>query len=160
MAGCDFIELLCCICVAITCITMAIKTLKNAGSVSGYIASVGDVSRVAEGKALLKIFTEVLKEKPVMWGTSLVGFGEYHYKSERSAQEGDWPLTAFSIRKAALTVYIMPGFETYETLMKKLGKFKTGKSCLYIKRLADIDVKVLQQLIVKSVAEMKKKYLS
>ena len=118
------------------------------------------MSRVAEGKALLKIFTDVLKEKPKMWGSSIVGFGEYHYKSERSAQEGDWPLTAFSIRKAALTVYIMPGFEKQEALMKKLGKYKTGKSCLYIKRLADIDEKVLQQLIVKSVAEMKKKHLS
>lgn len=158
MARCCVDWLLCCVCVAIARITMAIKTLKNQGSVLEYILSVGDTARVAEGKALLKIFTDVLKEKPVMWGNSLVGFGEYHYKSERSTQEGDWPLTAFSIRKAALTVYIMPGFDTYETLMKKLGKFKTGKSCLYIKRLADVDVKILQMLIVKSVAEMKKKH--
>ena len=94
--------------------------------------------------------------KPELWGTGLVGFGSYHYVYA-SGREGDWPVTAFAARKQNLTVYIMPGFEKYDALMQKLGKFKTGKSCLYLKRLSDIDQKVLKQLIASSVKAMAEK---
>jgi Domain of unknown function (DU1801) len=88
----------------------------------------------------------------------MIGFGKYHYKSERSTQEGDWPLTGFSPRKQNLTIYIMPGFKEYGNLMETLGKYKTSVSCLYVKRLSDIDTKVLTKLIKHSVADMKKRY--
>jgi len=93
-----------------------------------------------------------------LWGTSIVGFGSYHYASERSRQEGDWPLTAFSPRKAALSVYIMPGFSTYGSMLKRLGKYTTGSSCLYIKRLSDIDLDVLRELVTISVHDMQQRY--
>ena len=92
-----------------------------------------------------------------MWGPSIVGYGEYHYKYD-SGREGDFLITGFSPRKQALTVYIMPGFSQYDDLMTKLGKYKTGRSCLYINKLEDIDLKVLETLIKKSAAYMKKKY--
>ena len=94
--------------------------------------------------------------QPKLWGDSIVGFGEYHYKSERSSQEGDWPLTAFSPRKRNMTVYIMPGFSKYQDLLDKLGAHKTSVSCLYFNKLENIDVKVLKQIIRRSVADMKK----
>lgn len=92
-----------------------------------------------------------------MWGSSIVGFGQYHYKYE-SGREGDFMITGFSPRKNALTLYIMAGFSGYESIMKQLGSFKTGKSCLYIKRLSDVDEKVLRRLIEASVKYMRKKY--
>ena len=93
-----------------------------------------------------------------MWGSSIVGFGMYHYKSERSSQEGDWPLTGFSPCAQNLTVYIMPGFKKYGTLLKKLGPHKTSVGCLYIKKLDDVDRKVLFELVKTSVRNMRKKY--
>lgn len=94
-----------------------------------------------------------------MWGTSIIGFGSYHYESTRSTQKGDWPLTGFSPRKAALTVYIMPGFKEYSTLLEKLGVYKiSGGSCIYIKRLDDIHLPTLKKLIKTSVTDMKKRY--
>ena len=92
-----------------------------------------------------------------MWGSSIVGYGTYHYKYE-SGREGDFMVTGFSPRKQALTVYVMPGFSHFDKLMAKLGKYKTGKSCLYIKRLSDVDEKVLERLIDSSVKHMRKKY--
>jgi hypothetical protein len=92
-----------------------------------------------------------------MWGPSIVGFGSYHYVYA-SGREGDWPLTGFSPRKQDLTLYIMAGFDRYEALMAKLGKCRTGKSCLYIKRLADVDLRVLKQLVSESVKYMKRTY--
>jgi hypothetical protein len=92
-----------------------------------------------------------------MWGTSIVGYGTYHYKYA-SGREGDFLMTGFSPRKQALTVYVIPGFSHFGTLMNKLGKYKTGKSCLYIKRLSDIDEKILEQLINRSVKHMRKHY--
>jgi hypothetical protein len=89
-----------------------------------------------------------------MWGTSIVGFGSYHYKG-KSGREGDWFLTGFSPRKQALTLYLMGGFDDQADLLAKLGKYSTGKGCLYIKKLADIDVKVLKELIARSVKKMK-----
>ena len=93
-----------------------------------------------------------------MWGTSLIGFGSYHYRYQ-SGREGDWPVTAFSPRAQNLSIYIMPGFAHYRALMDKLGKYKTGKSCLYLKRLDDVDRNVLKRLVARSVADMKKRYV-
>jgi hypothetical protein len=94
-----------------------------------------------------------------MWGPAIVGFGKYHYKSERSTQEGDWPLTAFSPRKQSLTLYLLPGFDKYKELLGKLGKHKTSKGCLYINKLSDVDEKILKELISTSFVETKKLFL-
>ena len=94
---------------------------------------------------------------PKMWGTSIVGYGKYHYKY-KSGREGDWFITGFAPRKQNLTIYIMPGFTRYPDIMKKLGKYKLGVSCLYIKSLADIDEKLLSELIEKSVFDMREMY--
>ena len=99
--------------------------------------------------------TDITGARPKMWGPSMVGFGDYHYKYA-SGREGDWFLTGFSPRKEALTLYLMAGFTKYDSLMKKLGKYKTGKSCLYIKSLEDVDMKVLKQLILESAKHVAK----
>ncbi len=136
-----------------------LKTKKTNASVTAFLDAVEDEQKRRDSKELLKIFKEVTKEKPVMWGTAIVGFGSYHYKSERSKQEGDWPLTGFSPRKQNLTVYIMCGFSWNQELLKKLGKHKvSGGSCLYIKRLAYIDIEILKKLIKNSVEYMREKY--
>ncbi len=135
-----------------------VKTVKTKASVAAYIAAISDEKKRADAKALLAIFKQATGLKPAMWGSSIVGYGMYHYVSERSAQKGDWPLTAFSPRKANLTVYIMPGFKEYAPLLKKLGKYKSSVSCLYINRLADVDTQVLTQLIKRSVVDMKKRH--
>jgi hypothetical protein len=97
------------------------------------------------------------RKPPVLWGTSIVGFGSYHYKYA-SGQEGDWPRVGFAARKKKLVLYIMPGFGDYGDLMGRLGKHKVGKSCLYINKLADVDQKVLRKLIRESLKAMKKLY--
>jgi hypothetical protein len=136
-----------------------LKTTKNKASVAKFIAAVPDEQKREDAKQLVKLFTAVTKEKPAMWGTSIIGFGSYHYKSERSAQEGDWPLTGFSPRKQNMTIYIMAGFKDYGTLMKKLGKYKTsGGSCLYFRRLSDLHQPTLRALIEKSVRDMRKRH--
>jgi len=136
-----------------------LKTKKNNASVSKFLTAVENDQKRKDSKELLKIFKEATKMKPKMWGTSIVGFGSYHYKSERSTQEGDWPVTGFSPRKANITVYIMPGFKKYGALLKKIGKHKiSGGSCLYIKKLDDIHIPTLKKLIKTSVADMKKIY--
>ena len=134
-----------------------LKTKPTSMSVSAFMNAIEDKTQRADCKAIAAMMRKATGKRAKMWGSSMVGYGSYHYKYA-SGQEGDYFLAGFSPRKQATTVYIMPGFSGYETLMKKLGKYKTGKSCLYIKRLADIDEKVLQQLITKSVAEMRKKY--
>lgn len=95
-----------------------------------------------------------------MWGTSIIGFGQYHYKSERSKQEGDWPLGGFSPRKSNLTLYIMPGFDSYADLLSKLGKHKISKGCLYINKLSDVNLDVLKTIIRTSYEDMKKQTLN
>lgn len=136
-----------------------LKTKKNKKSVSKFINSVADEQKRSDCEKLIKIFEEVTKEKGVMWGASIIGFGQYHYKSERSTQEGDWPLTGFSPRKQNISIYIMPGFSGYQDLLKKLGTFKVSRgSCLYVKRLSDIDAGVLKKLIKTSVADIKRMY--
>ena len=133
----------------------ALKTQRNAGSVKQFLDKVPDERRRDDARAVSAIMEDVTGEKPAMWGTSMVGFGSYHYKYE-SGQEGDWPLVAFAPRKDSLTLYIMPGFKDYSGLLEKLGKHKTGRSCLYIKSLEDVHVPTLKTLVRQSVKRMKK----
>lgn len=134
-----------------------LKTKKNNASVSAFINSVENEQRRKDAKELLKLFKEVTKMKPKMWGDSIIGFGSYHYKYA-SGQEGDWPLTGFSPRKQTMTIYIMPGFKKYANELKKIGKHKKSVSCLYVKKIEDIDTKILKKIIKDSVAQMKKNY--
>ncbi len=135
-----------------------LKTQRNKASVEKFIDSVGDEQKREDSKTLLKIFREITKEKPEMWGASIIGFGSYHYKSERSKQEGDWMLTGFSPRKQNLTIYIMPGFKNLQPELKKLGKHKTSVGCLYINKLEDVDLEILKKIIKDSFEEMKNKH--
>ena len=134
-----------------------LKTKRTDDSVDTFIASIENDQRRTDAGELLKIFAIATGMKPALWG-SIVGYGQYHYKSDRSSQEGDWPLTGFSPRKANLTVYIMPGFDTYEDQLKLLGKCKTSVSCIYINKLSDVDTEVLTAIIRDSVAAMKRQY--
>ena len=136
-----------------------LKTKKTTASVAAFLAAVEDEEKRKDCQELLKIFEKVTGEKPAMWGTSIIGFGQYHYKSERSKQEGDWPLTGFSPRKQNITLYIMAGFGEQKKLLEKIGKHKiSGGSCLYIKRLSDINVDVLKELIKAGLKVMKERY--
>lgn len=136
-----------------------LKTKKTTASPAAFVTAVKDPRKRTDAKALLKLMAEASGEKPRMWGSSIVGYGQYHYKSERSAQEGDWPLTGFSPRAASLTVYVMPGFKAYGALLKKLGKHKiSGGSCIYIKKLEDVHLPTLKKIVAQSVKDMRKKY--
>lgn len=134
-----------------------LKTKQTEQSVEKFLKAIEDETRRKDCFAVAKLMEEVTGVKPKMWGPSIVGFGSYHYKYA-SGQEADWPIAAFSPRKQNLTVYIMPGFERHDELMKKLGKHSVGKSCLYIKRLDDIHLPKLKKLVSESVKDVKKKY--
>ena len=125
------------------------KTKPTTLRVSTFIDALTDSGRRADAKALLKLMQSAAGEKPKMWGPSIIGFGSYHYKYE-SGREGDMPLIAFSPRKSATVLYGMTGFDDAATLLAKLGKHTTGKGCLYIKKLADVNQHVLETLVVKS----------
>ena len=127
-----------------------LKTQKTRASVAKFIASIEDDKRRKDSRAVLEMMKEITGEKPEMWGPAIVGFGSYHY-TYASGREGDWFLTGFSPRKQALTLYIMSGFSKYDALLKKLGKFKAGKACLYIKKLEDVHLPTLEELIRRSV---------
>ena len=133
---------------------MAIKTQKTERSVSEFLDTVEDDARRKDCEAIVRIMKRAVKAPPKMWGTSIIGFGDHSYKTA-NGKENAWFLSGFSPRKQDLTLYIMAGFDRHEALMAKLGKYKTGGSCLYIKRLADIDTKVLEDLIDASVTHMK-----
>ena len=133
-----------------------LKTKPNKVSVEKFLNSVKDEKKREDSFKVLELMKKITKEKPIMWGPSIVGFGKYHYKYA-SGREGDWFLTGFSPRKQNLTLYIMSGFKRYDELMKKLGKHKTGSSCLYINKLEELDIKVLKELITESVKYMKNK---
>jgi hypothetical protein len=135
-----------------------LKTQKNDASVEGFLNSVDDEQKRADSMDLLDMYTRLTGEKAKMWGSSIVGFGQYHYKSERSSQEGDWPLVSFSPRKQTLTLYFMDGFTAHAEHLSKLGKHKISKGCLYINSLSDVDRSVLEQMIKHSYQEMKKQY--
>ena len=132
-----------------------VKTKVNDASVTDFLNSVEDEQKRKDAFEILKLMKQVSKENAKMWGGSIVGFGSYHYKGA-SGREGEWMLIGFSPRKQNITLYIMPGFERYPTLMKKLGKYSTGKSCLYIKKLSDVDASVLKELVTESIKVMKK----
>jgi hypothetical protein len=128
------------------------KTQKTKASVAGFIAAVEDETRRKDAKAVDKMFREITGEKPALWGPSIIGYGVYQ------GPTGAWMRAGFSPRKANLVVYIMPGFKEYDALLKKLGKHKIGKSCLYLGKLADVDEAALRELITRSWDFMAKKY--
>ena len=132
-----------------------LKTKPNDQSVERFLDSVADEKKRDDCYTILDLMKQVTQEEPKMWGDSIVGFGSYHYKYQ-SGREGDWFLTGFSPRKQNLTLYIMAGFSRYDELLKKLGKFKTGKSCLYIKKVEDIDLQTLAELVRQSVEHVAK----
>lgn len=127
------------------------KTKPTTISVAEYIDALPDDSKRADAKALVKIMQSATGEKPKMWGPSIVGFGTHHYKYE-TGREGDVPIACFSPRKPATVLYGLTSYPHSAALLEKLGKHTTGKGCLYVKKLADVDIKVLETLIVKAVA--------
>jgi hypothetical protein len=127
------------------------KTKPTKLSVSTFIDALPDETRRADAKVLVKLMQNAVGEKPKMWGPSIIGFGSCHYKYD-SGRQGDMPLIAFSPRKAATVLYSVIGFTDADALLAKLGKHTTGKGCLYIKKLEDIDQKVLEAMFVKSLA--------
>lgn len=129
------------------------KTNATDESVAAFLAKIGDEQRRKDCLVVLDLMKQATAAEPKMWGSSIVGFGSYKYRYA-SGREGEWPIIGFSPRKNDLTLYIMPGFEVFETLLAKLGKHTTGKSCLYIKKLDDVDIPVLQRLILNSVEKM------
>lgn len=133
------------------------KTQETDASVDDFLDAVEPDRRRQDGRILCDLMSRVTGLEPKMWGPSIVGFGRYHYKYH-SGREGDFFLTGFSPRKSALSVYIMPGFSEYADLMDQLGKHKTGRSCLYINKLDDVDLRTLEELIRRSVATMKSRY--
>jgi Domain of unknown function (DU1801) len=135
-----------------------LKTLENDGSATDFIDAVPDDTKRQDSYKLLEMYKRVTGEPPRMWGASMIGFGKYHYKSERSTQEGDWPLAAFSPRKQNLTLYFMSGFDEFlAEPLSRLGKHKTSKSCLYINKLADVDLAVLEETVRQGFNEAKQK---
>lgn len=131
-----------------------LKTKVNEASVEDFISKQpADIA--ADCNAIIKLMKKATGEEPRMWGTSIVGFGRYHYKGA-SGREGEWMLTGFSPRKANLSLYILTGLDKSTAQLKKLGKHTTGKGCLYIKRLSDVDAKVLEELIKKGVKGLEK----
>jgi hypothetical protein len=131
-----------------------LKTQENDASVDAYLKTIEDEKKREASFIVKELMEEVTGEEARMWGDSIVGFGHYHYKYA-SGREGDWMLTGFAPRKRNLTLYIMSGFEEYDDLMQKLGKHSTGKSCLYINKLEDIDLDVLRELVGRSVQHMR-----
>ena len=130
-----------------------LKTQKTDASVEDYLNAVEDERKRKDAFAILDLMREVTGEEPAMWGPSIVGFGSYRYKYA-SGREAEWFLTGFAPRKRNLTLYVMSGFDDYDALLADLGKHKTGKSCLYVNKLDDIDLDVLRELIKQSVTHM------
>ena len=132
-----------------------LKTKPNDQSVEAFLEGVADEKRRQDCFTVLELMRQITDTEPRMWGDSIVGFGSYHYKY-KSGREGDWFLTGFSPRKQNLTLYIMSGFDQHDVLLEKLGKFKIGKSCLYIKKVEDIDLPTLRELVRQSVEHVGK----
>ena len=133
------------------------KTQPTKAKVADFLAGIDDSQKKKDCQIIAKIMREATGKRAVMWGDSIVGFGQYHYKYA-SGLEGDFMVTGYSPRKQNLVIYIMPGFKKYSALLKKLGKHKHSSSCLYIKRLSDADEKVLAQLVSRSVKDMCRMY--
>ncbi len=133
------------------------KTLPNDASVEEFLLSIENIERCEDTRAVITMMERITGHPPVMWGDSIIGFDTYHYKYA-SGREGDWMISAVAPRKTALTIYIMAGFNRFGDLMGKLGKYKTGSSCLYLKKLSDADPDVLEELIKSSVSYMHETY--
>lgn len=134
-----------------------LKTTQNDNNVQAFLEGVAHEKRREDSLVVLDMMKNITDQEPKMWGSSIVGFDHYHYKYD-SGREGDFFKVGFSPRKQSLTIYVMPGFTRYEELMEQLGKYKTGKSCLYINKLEDVDLDVLRQLIKESYEYMTEKY--
>jgi len=130
-----------------------LKTKPNDQNVEAFLNGVADEKKRRDCYTILELMKQVTGKEPKMWGDSIVGFGSYHYRY-KSGRQGDWFLAGFSPRKQNLTLYIMSGFDQYDALLEKLGTFKTGKSCLYIKKVEDIDLPTLRELVEQSVEHM------
>ncbi|GGG90505.1 hypothetical protein GCM10007415_26280 [Parapedobacter pyrenivorans] len=136
-----------------------IKTKQNDTDVHEFINVFADSEQKKKDSfEILKLMQEVTGYTPKMWGPSIIGFGSYHYKSERSRQEGDWPLVGFSPRKAAISLYVYAGCPEQDDLLKELGKFKMGKACIYVKKFADINAETLKKLMVSTIDFLQSKY--
>jgi len=136
-----------------------IKTKPGDLDIDTFLKSVEPEKKRVDSIELKKVFDSVVKEKTSLWNNNMIGYGSYHYKSDRSKQEGDWPLTGFSPRKQYIAVYIMSGVNNYKNLLSKLGKYKISSgSCIYVNKFEDINPDILKKIIAASVADMKKKY--
>lgn len=136
-----------------------LKTQQNDANVKEFIHEFANSEqKIADSLELLELMEKVTGFKPKMWGDSIIGFGKYHYKSERSKQEGDWPLVGFSPRKTAISLYVYSGGAGQDDLIEKLGKFKMGKGCIYVKKLSDIDQEVLKKIILSTIDFLQKKH--
>jgi len=137
----------------------ALKTQQTNASVEDFINSVADTEQKRKDSfELLKLMQDFTGYEPKMWGPSIIGFGSYHYKSEKSRQEGDWPLVGFSPRKAAISLYVYTGSPKHEHLLKDLGKFKMGKACMYVKKLSDINQDALKKIMKETIHYLQTKY--
>jgi len=136
-----------------------LKTKQTSANVSDFINAFADSEQKRKDSfALLKLMRDFTGHEPKMWGPSIIGFGTYHYKSERSSQEGDWPLIGFSPRKAAISLYVFTGAKEHEYLLEGLGKFKMGKACIYVKKLSDINQDALKKLMKETIAYLQTRY--
>ena len=133
------------------------KTRATTGSVDTFLSGLVDAERRQDAKATLQMMQRLTGAKPAMWGPSIVGFGSYHYVYE-SGREGDAPIVGFAPKGREMTLYVLSDFARQDALLAKLGRHRTGKSCLYIRRLADVDPKVLEDLVAASVADRKQRY--
>lgn len=136
-----------------------IKTKQTDADVHEFINTFANTEQKKKDSfEILKLMQDVSGFEPKMWGPSIIGFGKYHYKSERSSQEGDWPLIGFSPRKAAISLYVYSGCAGQDDMLKELGKFKMGAACIYVNKLSDINVNVLKKLMVSSINHLERKY--
>ncbi len=136
-----------------------LKTKQTNANVHDFINSFADTEqKKQDGFELLKILQDYTGFEPKMWGPTMIGYGSYHYKSDRSKQEGDWPLVGFSPRKAAISLYVYSGCTGQDEMLKELGKFKMGKGCIYVKKLSDINQDVLKKMVTTTIQFLKEKY--
>ena len=137
----------------------ALKTQPTQLDVAEFIRTFADSEQKQKDSfELIEIMREITGCEPQMWGPSMIGFGKYHYKSERSRQEGDWPLVGFSPRKAAISLYVFSGMPEHEYLLENLGKFKKGAACIYVKKLSDINIPVLKEIMKTTISFLKERY--
>ena len=138
---------------------MELKTKQTAADVIGFINSFADTDQKRKDSfELLNLMKDLTGFEPKMWGPTMIGFGSYHYKSDRSRQEGDWPLIGFSPRKAAISLYVFTGAREHEHLLEGLGKYKMGKACIYVKKLSDINQDVLKKIAKETISYLQSKY--